>query len=312
MWGRWKSVFRMFVIGIVMGRWKAGLSNSAGPLWGPATLSWWRGLVPVRIRTWQGSQEPASQGSPLRVVQGSHRIWEEIHELSTRTPPHRVRLHDLGAAMRTLAGAGVDAALSPWLRGWWSPQNHHTDHLATGSVCLDCVLVRKEEWAVVYWEVGEKFMRNCSVRTYIRWRSRCTTRMCWTDSECIQHSSIHKSEASVLTDLTTKSAKTLVVEPPATVWFGSLLSCFSWCFLGLSSLRWSCARWSRGWSNDEPGTTPATTHSGVIGVRTRGCAATACRVAPWPCATKSFSDQSEVYYSPGNQFERFRGFFGIN
>ena len=37
--------------------------------------------------------------------------------------------------------------------------------------------------------------------------------------------------------------------------------------------------WSSTRSDDEPGTTPATTHSGATGVRTRGCAATARRVA---------------------------------
>ena len=40
------------------------------------------------------------------------------------------------------------------------------------------------------------------------------------DSECIQHFSIPKSEASVLIDLTTKSAKKLVVEPSASVGLG--------------------------------------------------------------------------------------------
>ena len=37
----------------------------------------------------------------------------------------------------------------------------------------------------------------------------------------------------------------------------------------------------------EPGTTPATTHSGATGVRTRGCAATARRVARDPVARKA-------------------------
>ena len=39
--------------------------------------------------------------------------------------------------------------------------------------------------------------------------------MCSAEPECTQPSSISKSEASVLIDLTTKSAKKLVVEPPA-------------------------------------------------------------------------------------------------
>ena len=44
--------------------------------------------------------------------------------------------------------------------------------------------------------------------------------MCSAYLECTQHSSILKSEASVLVDLTTKSAKKLVVDTPATVGLG--------------------------------------------------------------------------------------------
>ena len=55
---------------------------------------------------------------------------------------------------------------------------------------------------------------------HIRWSSRCAKGVCSTDPECTQHSSIPKSEASVLIDLTTKSAKKLVIEPPATVGLG--------------------------------------------------------------------------------------------
>ena len=44
--------------------------------------------------------------------------------------------------------------------------------------------------------------------------------MCSADPECAQHSSISISEAPVLFDLTTNSAKKLVVEPPATVGLG--------------------------------------------------------------------------------------------
>ena len=44
--------------------------------------------------------------------------------------------------------------------------------------------------------------------------------MCSADPEFTQHSSIPKSEAPVLIDLTTKSAKKLVVVPPATVELG--------------------------------------------------------------------------------------------
>ena len=45
--------------------------------------------------------------------------------------------------------------------------------------------------------------------------------------------------------------------------------------------------WSSTRSNDEPGTTPATTHYEATGVRTRGCAATARRVARDPVARKA-------------------------
>ena len=44
--------------------------------------------------------------------------------------------------------------------------------------------------------------------------------MCSADPECTQHSSIPKSEASVPIDLTTKSVKKLVVEPPSEVGLG--------------------------------------------------------------------------------------------
>ena len=44
--------------------------------------------------------------------------------------------------------------------------------------------------------------------------------MCSADPECTQQSSIPNQEVSVLIDLTTKSAKKLVVEPPATVELG--------------------------------------------------------------------------------------------
>ena len=46
---------------------------------------------------------------------------------------------------------------------------------------------------------------------HVRWSSRCAQGMCSADPECTQHSSIPESEASVLIDVTTKSAKKLVV-----------------------------------------------------------------------------------------------------
>ena len=106
--------------------------------------------------------------------------------------------------------------LSPWPRGWWSPQNHRTDHRAAGCVCRDChtntqyVYVREEEWAVVYREVVDGIASKTHAHLFcahIRWKSRCEKGMCSADPECTQHSSIPNSEASVLFDLTTKSAR---------------------------------------------------------------------------------------------------------
>ena len=119
----------------------------------------------------------AGQGSPLRVVQGSHGEWEKTTEPCSRTPHHRARLHDLGAAMKTLACAGVDTALSPWLRSWWSPEklphclHRVTDHRGAGCVCCDCqtntqhVCVREKEWAVVFREVvdGKESKTECAI-----------------------------------------------------------------------------------------------------------------------------------------------------
>ena len=51
--------------------------------------------------------------------------------------------------------------------------------------------------------------------------------MCSADPECTQHSSFPKSEAPVLVDLTTKLAKKLVVQPPATVGLGLCSQLFS-------------------------------------------------------------------------------------
>ena len=53
------------------------------------------------------------------------------------------------------------------------------------------------------------------------------------------HSSISKSEASVLNDLMTKSAKKLMVEPPATVGWVSAQLLFMMSLTIFSSLRWS-------------------------------------------------------------------------
>ena len=83
---------------------------------GLSTLS---GFAPGR-----GNQEPP-RGHRCWWSQESHWVWEGtpspvqltlvnlLHPpraSSTRTPHHRVRLHDLGAAMKTSAGTGVDTA----------------------------------------------------------------------------------------------------------------------------------------------------------------------------------------------------------
>ena len=54
----------------VMGWWQGHLFSGGWPPW-----SWWAGLVPFRIRTWQGSEEPA-RGHRCGWSQGSHRVWE--------------------------------------------------------------------------------------------------------------------------------------------------------------------------------------------------------------------------------------------
>ena len=83
--------------------------------------SWWRGLVLVRIRTWQGSQEPA-KGHCCGWPRGSHWVWERTPESCTRTSYHRAQLHDLvfqGAAMKVPEGSDIAPTL--WIRSWWSP-----------------------------------------------------------------------------------------------------------------------------------------------------------------------------------------------
>ena len=91
----------------------------------------------------------------------SHSVWEGTPDPCARTH-YQVRLHDLayhGAAMYALAHARVVTAFFPWLRGWWSPQNNHTDLRAAGCVCRDCqsitlhVYVIEEEWTIVHREV---------------------------------------------------------------------------------------------------------------------------------------------------------------
>ena len=62
------------------------------------------------------------------------------------------------------------------------------------------------------------------------------------------HSSISKSEVSVLIDLETKSVKKLVVEPLATVDLGLNSAAILMSPTIFSSMRWSSARSKRGWS----------------------------------------------------------------
>ena len=99
--------------------------------WCPGTCH-----IPTLVGDMAGKRG-ASQGSPLRMAPGFHWVWEGTPSLvqsdtvnrhpsrarcrTPRTPHHRVRLHDPGAAMETPADAGVDTAHSLWLRSWWSP-----------------------------------------------------------------------------------------------------------------------------------------------------------------------------------------------
>ena len=73
--------------------------------------------------------------------------------------------------------------------------------------------------AVVYREVVGKESKIYAQlsHAYIRWRSRLAKGMCSADPECTPHSCCTKSEVQVLIDLTTKSAKNFVAQPPATV-----------------------------------------------------------------------------------------------
>ena len=72
--------------------------------------------------------------------------------------------------------------------------------------------------------------------------------MCSADPECTPQSCISKSEALVLVDLTTKSAKNLVVQPPAIVGLGLCSQLFTLSLTTLLSLRWNL-RVETGWSN---------------------------------------------------------------
>jgi hypothetical protein len=83
------------------------------------------------------------------------------------------------------------------------------------------VYVREEEWEVVYRDVidGKESQTECAIvlRGHPVEIEICERNVL---SGFRVHSSIPKSEASVLIDLTIKSAKKLVVEPPATVGLG--------------------------------------------------------------------------------------------
>ena len=79
-------------------------------------------------------------------------------------------------------------------------KNHHVVHPAAGCVCCDC-------GGCFYRDIvdGQKaeFTRNCSTHTSVRDRGVRKKRFQWIPS---RHSSILNSEASLLSDLTTKSA----------------------------------------------------------------------------------------------------------
>ena len=195
----------------------------------------------------------ASQGSPLRVAPGVPLVWEgtpspvqsdhavNVHPCrarcrTPRTPHHRVRLHDHGAAMEN----------SCWCRSGHSPLTVAAELVVSlKTTTLITVLLaaataftskRKSGQLFIVLLMEKKAKLNAPLfSTRIRWRLRVCEGICSADPDCTQHSSIPKSEASVLFDLTTKSVKKLVVEPPATV----ALSLFVMSLSTLPSLRWS-------------------------------------------------------------------------
>ena len=202
----------------------------------------------------------ASQGSPLRVAPGvpsgsgwgPRALYKAIMR-STYIRPGRGVVHlehriieivctTLGPRWILLCW-GVDTAHTLCPRGWWSPQNHHTDHRAAGCVCRDCV-VKEENWAFVYREVvdGKNTILNAQLFEYTSVGDRGLRK------ECAQR---------VLSALCTEASPNqrrqlwLIWRPSPHEIDGCIASD---CGVGLcsaawlSSLRWGRARWNRVWS----------------------------------------------------------------
>ena len=108
-------------------------------------------------------REPLRREGPQGVVWSNHLDWiqncvvqgEPVQKvlrstyILSRTPCHRVRLRLIyGAAMRALSGSehstitvstGLVVPTKPpvsrRVRGWWSPQNHRTEHFGSPRAC---------------------------------------------------------------------------------------------------------------------------------------------------------------------------------
>ena len=199
----------------------------------------------------------ASQGSPLRVPRGpiGYGRTPSLYRAMMRSTYIRLGLSSTHAASSSpiarpcfLRGRDVSSCacrsgntLSPWLRGWWS---HKT-------TCSPCCWLRLPRLPNLHrGRVGRLFIEKSLMEkkaklnaqlfcAHIRWRLRSAKGMCSADPECTPHSSIPKSEVPVLVDLTTKSAKNLEVQPPATVELGLCSQLFITSLTTLLSLRWS-------------------------------------------------------------------------
>ena len=117
-------------------------------------------------------------------------------EPCSRTPRHRVRLHDLayyGAAMQAPAPAGVDTALSPWLRGGPHKTTLITVLAAFAATAkpTHCTFTSGRKSGLLLIEkslMAKKAILNAQVFcAHIRWRSRFAKGMCSADPECTQH-----------------------------------------------------------------------------------------------------------------------------
>ena len=74
------------------------------------------------------------------------------------------------------------------------------------------VYVKEEEWTVIYRDVVDEKKTQCAIVLHAH---TLEIEMC--ERNVLNGFRVHKSEVSVLIDLTTKSAQNLVVQPPARV-----------------------------------------------------------------------------------------------